>query len=84
MVLHRPIESTPFHRRWEYYCPSLRQVWHLNGCVEKRSRTLKPMDPNILSPIYLFLVIILAIERPASAKSKSQIKHEVRSRLRGN
>jgi hypothetical protein len=41
------------------------------------------MDPNILSPIYLVLVIILAIERPASAKSKSQIKHEVRSRSTG-
>ncbi len=30
--------------------------------------------PNILSPIYLVLVIILAIEGPASAKSKSQMK----------
>ena len=54
----------------------MRQVWRLNGCVEKRSGTLKPMDPNILSAICLVLVIILVIERPASAKSKSQIKHD--------
>ena len=54
----------------------MRQVWRLNGRVEKRSETLKPMDPNILSAICVVLVIILVIERPASAKWKSQIKHD--------
>jgi len=44
--------------------------------VEERSETLKPMDPNILSAICAVLVIILAIERPASAKWKSEMKHD--------
>jgi hypothetical protein len=48
--------------------------WRLNGRVEKRSETLKPMDRKILSAICLVLVIIRVIERPASAKSKFQNK----------
>jgi hypothetical protein len=46
------------------------------GYVEKRCEIIKPMDTNILSAICVVLVIIAAIERPASAKWTSDVKHD--------